>query len=208
MSVSSRFCELQSWREGTPSDLPRRGHQGCFDCTCTGYGLADLSGNRAWRGVRQNVSFREVLNLWGDQPKRLPPWFTQRFECRYQDTKLFDTKLRAGFGLQPLPGARPEVLVSVPEQATLELLSDVGKTQSLEEARQIIEALHSLREKILDELMIHVTRIKVVRLAEMRARELDLPWAGLGKRHSQRLGGGKRWVAVGKTGARLELKRP
>ena len=90
----------------------------------------------------------------------------------------------------------------------LELLSDVGKTQSLEEARQIIEDPHSLREKILDELMIHVTRIKVVRLAEMLARELDLPWAGLGKCHSQRFGGGKRWVAVGKTGEHLDLRRP
>ena len=47
----------------------------------------------AWRGVRQNVSFREVLILWGDQPKRLPAWFTQRFDSRYQETQLFDAKL-------------------------------------------------------------------------------------------------------------------
>src|SRR6266436_2816072 len=29
----------------------------------------------AWRGVRQNVAFREVVNLWGAKPKRLPDWF-------------------------------------------------------------------------------------------------------------------------------------
>lgn len=161
----------------------------------------------AWRGIRQNVSFQEVLTLWGDQPKRLPPWFTQRFEGRYQETQLFDAKLRTGFGLQPIPNGRRDVLVSVPERALLELLSDVGKTQSLEEARQLIEGLHTLREKTLDELLTHSTRIKVVRLAEMLARELGLPWAGLAKRHSQRLGGGKRWIGVAKTGERLDLRR-
>jgi hypothetical protein len=34
-----------------------------------------------------------------------------------------------------------------------------------------------------------------------------LPWAALAKRHSQRLGGGKRWIAVAKSGERLDLRR-
>jgi hypothetical protein len=161
----------------------------------------------AWRGIRQNVSFREVLTLWGDQAKRLPTWFTKRFASHYQETQLFDAKLRKGFGLQPVPHGRPDVLVSAPERALLELLSDVGKTQSLEETRQLTEGLHTLRERTLDELLTHSTRIKVVRLAELLARELDLPWAALARRHSQRLGGGKRWVAVAKTGERLDLRR-
>jgi hypothetical protein len=161
----------------------------------------------AWRGIRQNVSFREVVTLWGDQPKRLPAWLTQRFDCRYQETQLFDVNLRKGFGLQSLPNGRPELLVSVPERALLELLSDVGKTQSLEDARQLVEGLRALREKTLDQLLAHSTRIKVVRLAELLARDLDLPWAALAKRHSQRLGGGKRWIAVAKSGERLDLRR-
>jgi hypothetical protein len=160
-----------------------------------------------WRGIRQNVSFREILSLWGDQPKRLPAWFTQRFDGRYQETQLFDAKLRKGFGLQPLPNGRAEILVSVPERALLELLSDVGKTQSLEETRQLVEGLRTLREKTLDELLAHSTRIKVVRLAELIARDLNLPWAALAKRHSQRMGGGKRWIAVAKNGERLDLRR-
>jgi hypothetical protein len=87
------------------------------------------------------------------------------------------------------------------------LLSDVGKSESLEEARQLVESLRSLREKTLDELLTHTTRIKVVRLAELLSSELDLPWAPLAKRHSRRLGGGKRWVAVSKSGERLDLRR-
>ena len=161
----------------------------------------------AWRGVRQNVSFRELLTLWGDQQRRLPPWFAKRFDSRYQSTQLFDAKLRKGFGLQPLPNGRSDVLVSVPERALLELLSDVGKTQSLDEARRLVESMRTLREKALDELLTHTTRIKVVRLAELLAHEFNLPWAALAKRHSQRLGGGKRWIAVSKSGERLDLKR-
>jgi hypothetical protein len=161
----------------------------------------------AWRGVRQNVSFREVLSLWGNQAKPLPSWFTERFDSHYQATQLFGAKLRKGFGLQPLPNGNPDVPVSVPERALLELLSDIGKTQSLDEARQLVETLRSLREKTLNELLTHTTRIKVVRLADLLARDLDLPWAPLAKHHSQRLGGGKRWVGVSKSGERLDLKR-
>jgi hypothetical protein len=51
------------------------------------------------------------------------------------------------------------------------------------------------------------TRIKVVRLADLLASDLDLPWAPLAKHRSQRLGGGKRWVTVSKSGERLDLKR-
>jgi hypothetical protein len=161
----------------------------------------------AWRGIRQNISFREVLTLWGDEPKRLPAWFTQRFASRYQSTQLFDGELPNGFGLQPIPNGRPEILVSAPERALLELLSDVGKAQSLQETRQLVENLRTLREKTFDKLLAHTTRVKVVRLAELLGRELDLPWAAAAKRHSQRIGGGKRWVAVAKSGERLDLRR-
>jgi Transcriptional regulator, AbiEi antitoxin, Type IV TA system/Transcriptional regulator, AbiEi antitoxin N-terminal domain len=161
----------------------------------------------AWRGIRQNVSFREILTLWADEPKRLPVWFTQRFAGRYQSTQLFDDELPKGLGLQPLPDGRPEILVSVPERALLELLSDVGKAQSLEETRQLVEQLRTLRERTLDQLLAHTTRIKVVRLAELLGRDLDLPWATTAQRHSQRIGGGKRWVAVAKSGERLDLRR-
>lgn len=158
------------------------------------------------RGVRHNVAFREVLSLWGDRVKPLPAWFTQRFECRYQSTQLFDADLPKGFALQSLPAGRPDVLVSTPERALLELLSDVGKGQSLDEARQLVEILHSLRSDVLDTLLTHTTRIKVVRLAHALALELELPWAPLAALQSQRLGGGKRWIAVSKSGERLDLK--
>lgn len=162
----------------------------------------------AWRGVRQNIAFREHLSLWGDVPRRLPEWFTQRFPASYQATQLFDDTLPKAFGVQPLPAADPRVLVSAPERALLELLSDVGKVQSLTEARELVESLPSLREKVLDELLTHTTRIKVVRMAATLATGLKLPWATLALHHSERIGGGARWVAVGRSGERLDLRRP
>jgi Transcriptional regulator, AbiEi antitoxin, Type IV TA system/Transcriptional regulator, AbiEi antitoxin N-terminal domain len=162
----------------------------------------------AWRGVRQNIAFREHLNLWGDAPRRLPLWFTQRFAADYQATQLFDDGLPQGCGLQPLPGGDARVLVSVPERAMLELLSDVGKRQSLAEARDLVESLPGLRTKVLNELLQHTDRIKVVRMAASMATSMNLPWAALAEKHSERIGGGARWVAVGRTGERLDLKRP
>jgi hypothetical protein len=191
-----------------PGDTLTR--DGCLAFLSTRVPGLHVSGKTAleWRGVRQNVAFREILTLWGNRPARLPTWFAERFPHRYQATRLFDDHLREGFAIQPLPNGRPDVLVSVPERALLELLSDVGKTQSLEEARQLVETLRTLREKVLDELLMRTTRIKVVRLADLLASELELSWAPLARRHSERMGGGTRWVAVSKSGERLDLKRP
>lgn len=162
----------------------------------------------AWRGVRHNLAVREQLILWGDKPATLPAWFTTKFPADYQATHLFDEGLSANVGIAPLPGGRAEVPVSTPERALLELLSDVGKGQELEEARNLLESVRSLRVPVLDELLSHLKRIKVARLAHSLAEELELSWADLARRHSERLGGGHRWVSTTKSGERLNLKRP
>ena len=89
----------------------------------------------------------------------------------------------------------------------LELLSDVGNRQTLEEAKHLVESARSLRLPVLNELLLNLTRIKVARLAYAVADEFNLPWKSIARQHSERLGGGKRWVSVGKTGERLDLKR-
>ncbi len=162
----------------------------------------------AWRGVRHNLAFRETLLLWGDQAAQLPSWFTQAFPCSYQATHLFDSAMDPSLGMAALPGGRPDVPVSTPERAILELLSDVGKTQGLEEARHLVESARALRMPVLEELMLHLKRIKVARLAHLLAQESGLPWEPLARACSERLGGGKRWVSQTSTGERLNLKRP
>jgi hypothetical protein len=160
-----------------------------------------------WRGVRHNLAFRETLILWGDKPAKLPAWFVARFPSHYQATHLFDTSMAPELGVAPLPAGRVDVPVSTPERALLELLSDVGKRQPLEEAKHLVEGARSLRLSVLEELLSHLTRIKVVRLAHALADELDLPWKSIARQHSERLGGGERWVGMGRTGDRLDLRR-
>ncbi len=90
----------------------------------------------------------------------------------------------------------------------LELLSDVGKKQGLEETRNLLEAIRTPRLPVLDQLLSHLTRIKVVRLAADLAEDLALPWKDMALSHSQRIGGASRWVLSSKTGDRLDLRRP
>lgn len=161
----------------------------------------------AWRGVTHNIAFREKVSLWGEKSTRFPTWFTERFACTYQTTRLF-SGLPADYGVQTLPAGQRRILVSVPERALLEMLSDVGKTQSLDEATNISEGIYSLRKPVLDKLLTHVTRVKVVRLLYQMAKDTGQPWSELALEHSKRLGGGKRWQAVTRTGERITLRRP
>ena len=161
-----------------------------------------------WRGVVHNISFKERIELWGNKPVRLPQWFEDRFDHTYQVTSIFSKTLPDGYAVQPLPSWRADVMVSVPERALLEMLSDVGKTISLEEATNISENIRTLRTSVLEVLLAHTTRIKVVRLLYELASNAGQPWEPLALEHCKRLGGGRRWQATTRTGERLSLKRP
>ena len=131
----------------------------------------------AWRGVRHNVGPRERLLLWGEKVAALPPWFTERFPSRYISRHIFSSSLPSSFGLQPLPEALTGPDVSVPERAILELLAEVGAAQGLEESRNIMEGLRSVRVDVLGTLLKHCPRVKVVRLCLSLAEEVNLHWA-------------------------------
>ncbi len=161
----------------------------------------------AWRGTRHNLAHQERLNLWGRKTGRLPTWFTEAFNATYQSTRIFDDKLPEGFGLAPLPGGSQKVMVSTPERALLELFSDTGKFQSLEETMNLAENVRHLRPDVLETLLTHTTRVKVVRLAKTVAENLDLPWFEVAQKHSERLGSSSRWIAVTRDKKILNLKK-
>jgi len=145
----------------------------------------------AWRGIRHNLPNREPLSLWGEGKAVLPQWFTERFPARYTARKLFSKKLSKEFGMHPLPETPDGVLVSEPERAVLEFLSEVGVHQSVEEARNIMEGIRTLRTEKLASLLKHCQRVKVRMLCVRWAEELNLPWASAardatGSRHGQR----------------------
>lgn len=159
----------------------------------------------AWRGVRHNLPPREQLCLWGDETGRLPEWFISRFSARYTARQLFGRSLPAGFGLQPLPET-PEGPVSAPERALLEMLSEVGVGQGIEEARNIMESVRALRAEILSPLLKNCLRVKAVRLCVQWAEELNLDWADAARQAAKRTSGRGRWTARLKDGTTLTLK--
>lgn len=159
----------------------------------------------AWRGVRHNVGPRETLVLWGDKYAALPGWFTERFPARYVSRRLFSPALPKDFGLQPLPETPDGPAVSVPERALLELLDEVGVGQGLEEARNIMEGVRSVRLEVLGTLLEHCPRVKTVRLCLNLADELNLNWAGDARRKAGPRGRG-RWFGKLPDGTTLILK--
>jgi hypothetical protein len=159
----------------------------------------------AWRGIRHNLSAREPLLLWGEGKTKLPGWFTERFPARYTARNPF-AKLPQNFGLQPLPEEPDGVLVSVPERALLEMLSEVGVNQGIEEARNIMEGTRALRQEVLTTLLRKCRRIKVARLCLQWGQELNMPWAAAAKQAVGKSLGTSRWTARLKDGTSLVLK--
>jgi hypothetical protein len=91
-------------------------------------------------------------------------------------------------------------LVSDPERAALDLLSDVGVRQPLQEARDLLEGRPSVRAAVLQELLARCKQFKAVRLCLTLGRELRLPRAA--KLDPKRLptGSDQRWVRRSKEG--------
>ena len=160
----------------------------------------------AWRGTRHNVAFRERVVLWGPRPYKFPDWVAQHLLFSYQTTSIFDDAWSKTRYLKPLPSGQSDVLVSVPELALLELASDIGKGQSIEEAENLVESLRNLRSSVLEECLLHCTRVKVVKLVRDLGEYSGFSWGKDLQKHVDRLGAGKRWDSTNKYGERLSLK--
>jgi hypothetical protein len=159
----------------------------------------------AWRGIRHNLPAREPLSLWGERKASLPAWFQKRFPSRYTARNPFTSELPKNFGLQPLPETPDGVSVSVPERALLEMLSEVGVHQGIEEARNIMEGARAVRADVVTTLLKNCHRVKVVRLCVLWSEQLGLPWAADAKKAAGNKQGRSRWTARLKDGTILVL---
>jgi hypothetical protein len=130
-----------------------------------------------WYGVRQYVSQRPILHLYGWAAAKLPAWFTERFPAEYHRKRLFDEEPDALLHVSPFEKRGDAPLVSAPERALLEVLSEVGVRQPLKEARELAESTYSMRADVLRELLQHCTSVKTVRLCLQLGKESSLPWA-------------------------------
>ena len=131
-----------------------------------------------WHGIRHYVSQRPVLHLYGWKAGRLPEWFTQRFPAEYHRKRLFKERPGALLQVRTFENRKGGPFVSAPERALLEMLSEVGVRQPLQEVRELVESTYSLRADVLRDLLKRCTSIKTVRLCLQLGRELSQPWVG------------------------------
>lgn len=148
-----------------------------------------------WYGLRQYVSQQPVLHLYGWAAARLPNWFTERFPAEYHRKRLFDEQPDALLHVGPFEKRSGAPLVSVPERGLLEMLSEVGVRQPLQEARELVESAYSLRADVLRELLQHCTSVKTVRLCLQLGREGSLPWVAKLDPASLPTGSVRPWVS-------------
>nr|WP_057926890.1 type IV toxin-antitoxin system AbiEi family antitoxin domain-containing protein [Burkholderia ambifaria] len=158
-----------------------------------------------WQGERHNIDLRAKTILWAQKPYEIPSWVEEHMHYAFQTTQIFDDALPYDAGLKPLANGNPHVLVSVPERALLELASDIGKGQSMEEAVSLMASLRNIRPCVLEQFMTHCKRVKVLRLVRDLGRSGDYSWGADLQRHVDRVGAGKRWSNVNKDGERLTL---
>lgn len=131
----------------------------------------------AWHGVRHNLPLRERVVLWGCSGYRFPVWVNDVMLYSYQTTQLFSHDLPYERYLKTMPGQDAGVLVSVPERALLELISDVGEGQTLEKVENLFASVRHMRRPILTELLSHCRIAKVAMILRTLARRDDRPWA-------------------------------
>ena len=106
-----------------------------------------------WHGIRHYVSQRPTLHLYGWKAGRLPRWFTERFPAEYHRKRLFEERPDALLHVRPFESRKGAPLVSAPERALLEVLSEVGVSQPMQEARELVESSYSLRADVLRDLL-------------------------------------------------------
>jgi hypothetical protein len=159
-----------------------------------------------WYGLRQYVSQQPALHLYGWTARNLPEWFTERFPAEYHRKRLFDEQPKALLQVGSFEKRSGTPQVSAPERALLELLSEVGVRQSLQEARELVESAYSLRADVLRKLLQHCTSVKTVRLCLQLGREGALPWAAKLDPATLPTGSDRPWVSRSADGL-LVLKR-
>lgn len=153
-----------------------------------------------WHGVRHYVLQVPTLHLYGWTAARLPAWFLKEFSGEYHRKRIFEEHHEALLHVAPYEGRDEAPLVSSPERALLEVLSEVGVRQPLQEARELMEGAYTLRGAVLQELLTRCNSIKTVRLCLQLGSELSLPWMAKVSREGLRTGSDRPWVSRGSQG--------
>jgi hypothetical protein len=130
-----------------------------------------------WYKVRHYVEQNSTLHLYGSTSTKLPSWFLQRFPADYHQKRIFTEDATGLMYVAPFESIADAPQTSAPERALLELLSEVGVRQPLQEVRELMESTYTFRADVLRKLLSNCSNVKTVRLCLQLGQELSLPWA-------------------------------
>jgi hypothetical protein len=125
-------------------------------------------------GSAAGTSFPLTLYGWDDG--QLPAWFTTRFPATYRRKRLIREERAWPLQVGPVAGRMGLAAVSSPERALLELLSEVGISVPLAEARRAAALAGGLQGEALQALLQRCTSVKTVRLCITAGQEFAHPW--------------------------------
>lgn len=153
-----------------------------------------------WYGIRHYVAAREILTLYSWTGAHIPGWFTDRFPNECHRKRLFRETPTVMSYVTPFERQEGRPLTSEPERGLLELLSEVGVRQPIQEAREIMEGAYTMRPDVLNVLLQDCTSVKTVRLCMQLAREIQLPWIDKINIKQLPTGSNRPWVSKSRDG--------
>lgn len=126
-------------------------------------------------GMRHYVSYKPRTYLYAWESYKLPEWFDSSFECKLQRKRLFDEQPENPLYVSVQENKKDGPLVSEPERAVLEMLSEIPNDQTLKEAEEILETAYNLRPDVMADLLTKCKSVKTVRLFLNLSKKLSLP---------------------------------
>lgn len=126
-------------------------------------------------GIRHYVGNTQATHLLAWDAVKLPEWLTQKFKCDFKRKRLFEEKPNEPLYVSSFKNKNNSPLVSEPERAALEMLSEVPNNQSISEAEEILEGAFNLRSDVMSDLLHKCKSVKTVRLFLSLASKLSLP---------------------------------
>jgi len=135
-------------------------------------GLTSLS----FQGLTHYVRIgNEIIYLFSPLYFKLPKWFrTQRWGSQVNHVKTMF--LPEDLALSEYPEGKINLRISAPERAILECLYLAPNQMDVLECYQVMEGLANLRPKLLQELLVKCTSIKVKRLFLYMADKAKHQW--------------------------------
>jgi len=133
-------------------------------------------------GIQHYVLQRPTLWLYGWDTAKLPTWFQTSFPSTYVRKRLFDEHPASMLHVHRQHGNDSEVLVSSPERAFLELISEMGTGRMPSDTLMLVWALdltdgtYTFRSKVLSELFKKCTSVTTIRICLLLGRGLKMPW--------------------------------